>query len=116
MKVNSNQIIIKASTTAIALLLMAGIHNVALADNTTAVKTDGKVAEAAPADENFKALDANKDGKISLKEAVKDKALSGQFDTIDANHDGMISAEEYASAKTAAPTPTAETTPPPSKY
>lgn len=119
----------KVSTTAIALLFMAGISNVALADSATTAKTDGKVAEAkstdtkeidtgakAPADEHFKMLDANKDGKISLKEAVKDKALSGQFDAIDTNRDGMISAEEYASAKAASPLPTAETSPPPSKY
>ena len=129
MKLNSNPSMFKVSTTAIALLLMAGISNVALADSATAAKTDGKVAEVkssdstaidtgtkAPADENFKSLDANKDGKISLKEAVKDKSLSGQFDVLDANRDGLISAEEYASVKAASPATSTEATPPVSKY
>ena len=122
MKLNSNPIMFKVSATAIGLLLMGSISNVALADNAAAAKTDGKVAEAkdteakAPVDEHFKTLDANKDGNISLKEAVTDKALSSKFDAIDANRDGMISAEEYASVKATSPTPSAETTPPPSKY
>ena len=130
MKLNSNPVILKVSTTAIALLFMAGINNVALADNTAAlkdaIKTDVKVAEAKSTDlkatdtgakiavdEHFKVLDANKDGKVSLKEAVKDKALAGQFDAADINHDGMVSADEYASYKVALSVPNSEATPAP---
>lgn len=118
MHLNTKPVILKVSTTAIALLLMAGINNVALADNTAAlkdaIKTDGKTAEAKSTDlkptdteakitidEHFKVLDANKDGKVSLKEAVKDKTLAGQFDAADVNHDGMVSTDEYANYKVA---------------
>lgn len=115
MKLNPNSIIRHASISAIALCFIVGLNNLALADNAAAfkdsIKTDGKLAEAKTtdikeagslaADDGFKKLDANKDGKISLKEAVKDKALAGQFDATDANHDGMVSTDEYASFKSA---------------
>ena len=119
MKLNSNFITRTLSTSAIALLLMAGLNNLAVADNAAAfkdaIKTGTKVAEAkttnmkevdsmakAPAaDDDFKKLDANKDGKVSLKEAVKDKTLAALFDATDANHDGMVSADEYANYKAA---------------
>ena len=53
------------------------------------------------ADADYKKLDVNSDHKISLKEAVKDKALASSFDATDANKDGSISAEEYAGYKAA---------------
>ena len=116
MKLNSNSIARSVSTGIVALLLMTGLNNLAMADNAAAlkdsIKTGSKVAEVkttdmkavdsavkAPSDEDFKKLDANKDGKVSLKEAVKDKNLAGQFDVTDANHDGMVSADEYANYK-----------------
>jgi Ca2+-binding EF-hand superfamily protein len=64
--------------------------------------TEAKTADAiakAPTDSDFKRLDSNGDGKLSLKEAVKDKALASQFDAVDVNHDGMIAADEYAAYK-----------------
>ena len=111
-KLNSNSTTRTLSTGVVALLLIAGLNNLAVADNAAAlkdaIKTDAKVAEAktsnmkevdsmtkAPAaDDDFKKLDANKDGKISLKEAVKDKTLAALFDATDANHDGMLSGDE----------------------
>lgn len=128
MKLNSISIIRTISTSIIALLFMAGINNPAMADNAAAlkdsIKTSSKVAEAkttdmkeidslakAPADDDFKKLDANKDGKISLKEAVKDKALAGSFDATDANHDGMVSSDEYASYKAASAVKSTEAAP-----
>jgi hypothetical protein len=128
MNLNPNSIIRPISASVIALLLMAGLNNLAMADNAAAlkdaIKTDNKVAEAkvaatsetdlsakAPADEDFKKLDANKDGKVSLKEAVKDKALASQFDATDINHDGMVSADEYLSFKAASAAKITETAP-----
>ena len=128
MNLNPNSIIRPISASVIALLLMAGLNNLAMADNAAAlkdaIKTDSKVAEAkvaatsetdlsakAPADEDFKKLDANKDGKVSLKEAVKDKALASQFDATDINHDGMVSADEYISFKAASAAKITETAP-----
>jgi hypothetical protein len=113
--------------------LIAGLSTSAHADNKSALKdaiglddkvkvsevktgeikaADTKPADAmskAPGDLDFKRLDGNGDGKLSLKEAVKDKALAAQFDTIDVNHDGMIEMDEYANYKSA---PTAKTTDP----
>jgi Ca2+-binding EF-hand superfamily protein len=113
----------------VALLpyLLAAISAPAFADNKSALKdatgkVDGKqelVTEIksgeiraadtkpvepiakAPVDADFKKLDGNSDGKISLKEAVKDKTLATQFDMTDANHDGMIAADEFANYKMA---------------
>ena len=117
MKQNLNAIIRPVTTSVFALLLVAGVNNFAFADNAEAlkdaIKTDDKVAEVKTtemkevestvktpiADDTFKALDANKDGKVSLKEAVKDKALTSSFDLTDVNHDGMISTDEYAGYK-----------------
>jgi hypothetical protein len=128
MKLNSNFIIRPVLSSIIALLFIAGLNNFAIADNAAAlkdaIKTDTKVAEAktndakgmdslakVPAEDDFKKLDANKDGKISLKEAVKDKALASSFDATDANHDGMISTDEYASYKSASAVKSTETAP-----
>ncbi|MBC7755311.1 MAG: EF-hand domain-containing protein [Bdellovibrio sp.] len=68
----------------------------AMADSKTK-----EIATEAPADADYKKLDVNSDHKISLKEAVKDKALASSFDATDANKDGSISAEEYAGYKAA---------------
>jgi hypothetical protein len=128
MKLNSNSIIRPVSTNIIALVFMAGLNNVAMADNATAlkdaIKTDAKVAEArsadmkemdslakAPGEDAFKKLDANKDGKVSLKEAVKEKALAGSFDATDANHDGMVSTDEYVNYKATLAVKSAEPVP-----
>jgi hypothetical protein len=115
MKLNSISIIRTVSTSIIALLFMAGINNLAMADNAAAlkdsIKTNSKVAEArttdmkeidslakAPADDDFKKLDANKDGKISLKEAVKDKALASSFDATDEAASAVKSSETAPAA------------------
>lgn len=127
MKLNLNSITRPVLTSAVALLLMAGLSNLAIADNTAAfkdsIKTNSKVAEAKVADmkedssaktssdDEFKKLDVNKDGKISLKEAVKDKTLAAQFDAADVNHDGMLSADEFASFKAASATKHLEVAP-----
>ncbi len=128
MKLNSNSTTRTLSTGVIALLLIAGLNNLAIADNAAAlkdaIKTDAKVAEAkttnmkevdstakAPVDDDFKKLDANKDGKVSLKEAVKDKTLAALFDATDANHDGMLSADEYENYKAASAVKSTEAVP-----
>ncbi len=61
-------------------------------------KAKDMVTEA-PADMDFKKLDVNSDKKLSLKEAVKDRALANSFDATDANKDGVITPDEYASYK-----------------
>ncbi len=111
--------------TSLASLFFCGITaQSAIAETKTPTKD--MVAEA-PADADFKKLDANGDKKISLKEAVKDKALATSFDVTDMNKDGNITADEYASYKaaksmdssaptSAAPSSAAPTEAPASKY
>ncbi len=132
--------IIPISASAIAIFFMASLSTSALADNKAALKDaianegqvkDAKVVDAklpaikladskaldsktkAPVDVDFKKLDVNSDGKISLKEAAKDKALAVQFDAADTNHDGMLSEEEYANYKTIAAVKSSESAPMP---
>ena len=86
----------------LAVLLIGGLSLVSLSVPYAMADSKAKVvATEAPADADFKKLDVNGDHKISLKEAVKDKALASNFDATDANKDGSISAEEYASYKAA---------------
>jgi Ca2+-binding EF-hand superfamily protein len=116
MKLKSHFIFCQSSTSFISLLLLAGLSNLAMADNSAAlkdsIKTDIKISELkgfdikeidsltkTQLDNGLKKLDVNQDGKISLKEAVKDKVLTSQFDATDTDHDGMVSTDEYANYK-----------------
>lgn len=64
-------------------------------DDIKEAKEKAVIAKA-PTHKDFKALDTNDDGKISLQEAVKETALATQFNKTDVNHDGAITADEYA--------------------
>ena len=86
----------------LAVLLIGGLSLISLSVPYAMADSKAKdVMTEAPADADFKKLDVNSDHKISLKEAVKDKALASNFDATDANKDGSISAEEYAGYKAA---------------
>jgi len=74
-----------------------------------AKKVDSAAVKTTDAD--FKKLDTNADGKISLKEAVKDKALASVFDVTDADHDGMLTTGEYVNYKSALSSINKETAP-----
>ena len=114
-----------------AILLISSLSLVSLSVPYAMADSKAKdMATEAPADADFKKLDVNSDHKISLKEAVKDKALASNFDATDANKDGSISAEEYVGYKSAmqakvldntapssaAPTSTPPTAAPASQY
>ena len=88
-------------------IFFSGLVIIGLSTSTFAASKDivtGDIREAkekaviakAPTDKDFKALDTNNDGKISIQEAVKDTALATQFNATDVNHDGVITADEYA--------------------
>lgn len=117
MTIKPTSFIRPVSASFVSLLLTIGLNNVAMADNSAALKdaipTNNTLAEAqvaatteaevsASGEADFKKLDANKDGRISLKEAVKDKSLTTYFDAADMNRDGMVSADEYTNYKSAA--------------
>ncbi|MFW5431948.1 MAG: EF-hand domain-containing protein [Methylophilaceae bacterium] len=104
---------INTMLTSVAGLLLVVGSSTSFADSKEAVKAEvedtkaiTKIAEA-PTDTGFKTLDGNSDGKISLKEAVKDPVLAEQFNKTDANKDGAITAEEYAMYSSKAEKPTA---------
>jgi Ca2+-binding EF-hand superfamily protein len=46
---------------------------------------------------SFEQLDANKDGRISVSEARKDKVVAARFAKADANQDGYLDRKEFAS-------------------
>lgn len=101
--------LIPLTTSAMAVFFVACLSTPALADNKEALKdatpavtttTTVETKDVKTVDADFKKLDANSDGKISLKEAVKDKTLAAKFDASDVNHDGMLSLDEYANYKT----------------
>lgn len=94
--------IMKPISTLSGLLLLTGFCTTALADSNIVT---GDIHEnspqitfiaKAPTDLNFKSLDVDADGKITLKEAIKDMSLANQFNETDVNHDGVITVDEYA--------------------
>ena len=73
----------------------------ALGVTTQTAMAETKVAAATNVDPDFAKLDSNHNGKISLKEAAKDKGLTASFDAVDANKDGSISSSEFSAFKVA---------------
>ena len=95
--------IIKPITTLSGLLLLTGFCSTVLADSKDIVTGNIRENSAqitfiakAPTDLNFKSLDVDADGKITLKEAIKDMSLANKFNDTDVNHDGVITVDEYA--------------------
>ena len=83
-----------------SIALITGISLIGLAIPYAMAESASKdIAAEAPADADFKKLDLNGDKKLSLKEAVKDKALATSFDMTDMNKDGAITPDEYSSYK-----------------
>ena len=81
---------------AAALVPLVGVA----ADKTTPSSTTRP--EAAQVG-SFDALDANKDGRISMPEASADAKLVESFSTADKNGDGYLDSAEYESASRQAP-------------
>ena len=118
-QVSLKNIVLSALTT----MFLFGATAQVIAAEAEKVAADAATKDMkAPADADFTKLDVNADGKVSLKESVKDKSLSSSFDVVDANKDGSIAGDEYASYKAAksmdgaAPTGAAPTEAPASKY
>ncbi len=78
------------AATVIALIPLAGI-----------AAEDGKTPDpATPAGQTatFDALDANKDGRISMPEASADPKLVEIFSTVDKDGDGYLDSAEFANS------------------
>ncbi len=121
MRKNLSNIYINPIAFGIAMIGASVLFSLAAYAGDAAKATDSKIQEiktseakpatgatAAPtatpvaADADFKKLDGNADGKLSIKEAGKDKTLASVFEKVDANQDGMVSTDEYATYKVAA--------------
>ncbi len=100
MKLNISNKLTNTTLTSITGLLLALGTSASFAVESKEVIKDTraitKVLAKAPSDTGFKALDGDSDGKISLKEAVKNPALAEQFNKTDVNKDGAITVDEYA--------------------
>lgn len=84
---------------AVSLLLSTAYMTSAVAETKAGDSKKMESTSTKGSDADFKKLDTNSDGKISLKEAVKDRSLANVFDVSDTDHDGMVSTEEYATYK-----------------
>ncbi|MGZ8271587.1 MAG: hypothetical protein ACXW1T_10240 [Methylophilus sp.] len=121
MKLNSAFIKNLAIST-ITMTALTAFSTLTFADNREALKDaigfSVKMADAKPAEKidipkpptsktneiinaEFKKLDADKNEKLSLKEAAKDESLLKQFNEVDINHDSVLSADEYTYYKMA---------------
>ncbi len=101
-KFNHSSAFNKAAITLIASLSLVSLAvPYAMAESKTVEYKTKDIVSEAPVDMDFKKLDLNSDKKLSLKEAVKDKALATSFDATDVNKDGVITPDEYASYKAA---------------
>ena len=96
-------IVRKVIKTCFSLLLVTGFSTVSFANSKEVITGDIRenkgtttVIAKAPTDLGFKALDTDADGKVSLSEAIKDRALAENFNATDVNHDGAITVDEYA--------------------
>jgi Ca2+-binding EF-hand superfamily protein len=83
---------------AAAVLMLAPLTAVNAQTKDKVDKTD-KAMTKAPADQavSFDALDANKDGRISMPEASADAKLVEAFSAADKNGDGYLDNAEYES-------------------
>jgi hypothetical protein len=66
-------------------------------------RTTDPTTPATSGSASFQALDANKDGRISMAEASVDAKLVEEFSTADKNGDGYLDANEYAVAVNSPP-------------
>ena len=78
--------------------LVAGF-GVMLSAQAVAVTIDEMRGEQAPYAQAFKALDSDGNGKLSKKEATKDKDVKNAFSKADKNHNGSLDQDEFAAYK-----------------
>lgn len=78
--------------------LVAGF-GLMLSAQAVAVTIDEMRGEQAPYAQAFKALDSDGNGKLSKKEATKDKDVKNAFSKADKNHNGSLDQDEFAAYK-----------------
>jgi len=78
---------------------LVAVFGVMLSTQTFAVTIDEMRVEQAPYAQAFKALDSDGNGKLSKKEATKDKDIKNAFSKADKNHNGSLDQDEFAAYK-----------------
>lgn len=66
-----------------------------LIGSATAAMGHAKPANETKAQKDFRALDKNKDGKLSKAELPSSHPMAGHFDMMDTDKDGALSEAEY---------------------
>lgn len=78
---------------------LVAVFGVMLSTQAFAVTIDEMRGEQAPYAQAFKALDSDGNGKLSKKEATKDKDIKNAFSKADKNHNGSLDQDEFAAYK-----------------
>lgn len=78
---------------------LVAVFGVMLSTQVFAVTIDEMRGEQAPYAQAFKALDSDGNGKLSKKEATKDKDIKNAFSKADKNHNGSLDQDEFAAYK-----------------
>ena len=78
---------------------LVAVFGVILSTQVFAVTIDEMRGEQAPYAQAFKALDSDGNGKLSKKEATKDKDIKNAFSKADKNHNGSLDQDEFAAYK-----------------
>jgi len=78
---------------------LVAVFGVMLSTQAFAVTIDEMRGEQAPYAQAFKALDSDGNGKLSKKEAAKDKDIKNAFAKADKNHNGSLDQDEFAAYK-----------------
>lgn len=78
---------------------LVAVFGVMLSTQAFAVTIDEMRGEQAPYAQAFKALDSDGNGKLSKKEAAKDKDIKNAFSRADKNHNGSLDQDEFAAYK-----------------
>lgn len=78
---------------------LVAVFGVMLSTEAFAVTIDEMRGEQAPYAQAFKALDSDGNGKLSKKEATKDKDIKNAFSRADKNHNGSLDQDEFAAYK-----------------
>jgi hyperosmotically inducible protein len=78
---------------------LVAAFSIMLSTQAFAVTIDEMRGQQAPYEEAFKALDSDGNGKLSKKEATKDKDIKGAFAKADKNHNGSLDQDEFATYK-----------------
>ena len=61
-----------------------------------ALAASGQAVAETPNALDFRTVDKNHDGRISVAEARADPELLGKFDALDLNHDGFLTPAEFS--------------------